>query len=74
MKLKEFDFNSLKNPFRPVNLAVREDLGNGSFGPYYEGLSIGETLRMLPPEFAEMTIADQRWFFDTFVIEVSRET
>ena len=45
MKLREFNFNSLKSPFRLTNLCVKEE---GALftdkGRYYEELSIGETL------------------------------
>lgn len=70
MKLRKFNFNSLKRPFRPTNLSVRMETGPGQYGPWYEGLTIGETLKMLPPEFADAEIKATRWFFDTFVIEL----
>lgn len=70
MKLKEFNFNSLKNPFRPVNLLVKV---KGS-DKKYEGFSIGDTLRQLPIKFADMEIEETRWFFNTFVIELRDET
>lgn len=64
MKLGEFNFNSLKNPFTPTTLFVKD--GDKS----YEGLSIGDTLRMLPVALAEREIKEERWFFNTFVIEL----
>ena len=64
MKLREFNFNSLKNPFMPTALCVKD--GDKS----YEGLSIGDTLRMLPIELADREIKETRWFFNTFVIEL----
>lgn len=70
MKLREFNFNELKSPFRPTNLAVRMEIKPGQYGPWYEGLSIGETLKMLPTTFADSEIKTTRWFFDTFVIEL----
>ncbi len=70
MKLREFNFNSLKHPFRPTNLSVRMETSPGQYGPWYEGCGIGETLKMLPPEFADAEIKETRWFFDTFVIEL----
>lgn len=70
MKLREFNFNSLKRPFRPTNLSVRMEIGPGQYGPWYEGLSIGETLKMLPSEFADAEIKAVRCFFNTFVIEL----
>ncbi len=70
MKLREFNFNSLKHPFRLTNLSVRMETSPGQYGPWYEGCSIGETLKMLPSEFADAEIKETRWFFDTFVIEL----
>lgn len=64
MKLREFNFNSLKNPFGLTNLCVID--GNHK----YEECSIGDTLRSLPLELAERRIKETRWFFDTFVIEL----
>ena len=69
MKLREFNFNEIKNPFRLVNLLVKV---KGS-DKKYEGFSIGDTLKQLPIEFADMEIAETRWFFDTFVIELKGE-
>lgn len=71
MKLREFNFNSLKHPFRLTNLSVRMETSPGEFGPWYEGSGIGETLRMLPLEFADAEIKETRWFFNTFVIELN---
>lgn len=65
MKLREFNFNSLKRPGRLTGLSVR--MGDGQ---WYEGCGIGDTLRLLPPHFADATIKRTRWFFDTFVIEL----
>lgn len=74
MKLRGFNFNSLKRPFRLTNLSVRMETSPGEYRPWYEGCSIGETLKMLPPEFADAEIKETRWFFDTFVIELSSLT
>lgn len=74
MKLREFNFNSLKNPFRLTNLAVRMETGPGEYTPWYEGLTIGETLKMIPLSFADAEIKETRWFFDTFVIELNGGT
>lgn len=64
MKLREFNFNTLKNPFRLTNLCVID-------GTYkYEKCSIGDTLRSLPLDLADRKIKETRWFFDTFVIEL----
>lgn len=52
MKLREFNFNSLKNPFTPTTLCVKEG------GNSYEGLSIGGTLRMLPVTLADRDIKE----------------
>lgn len=68
MKLREFNFNSIKR-FGLVNLAVRLDGGK-----WYEECSIGETLKALPLHFADATIKETRWFFNTFVIELESET
>ncbi len=71
MKLREFNFNSIKRGSRPTNLAVRMETTPGEYGPWYEGCSIGETLRMLPLSFADAEIKESRWFFDTFIIELN---
>lgn len=65
MKLREFNFNSLKRRGQLTGLAVR--MGDG---PWYEECGIGATLRALPLHFADATIRETRWFFDTFVIEL----
>ena len=70
MKLREFNFNSLKHPFTLTNLSVRMEVSPGQYGPWYEGATIGETLKMLPTEFADAEIKETRWFFDIFVIEL----
>ena len=70
MKLREFNFNSLKSSLRPVNLAIKIKGSN----KWYEGCSIGETLNLIPIEFADMEIKETRWFFDTFVIELECPT
>lgn len=64
MKLREFNFNSLKNIFAPTNLCVKAS------DKSYEGLSIGDTLRMIPVTLADREIKETRWFFNTFVIEL----
>lgn len=67
MKLREFNFNSIReNHHGLCNLAVRIKDTN----KWYEELSIGETLKAIPIEFADMEIVETRWFFDTFVIEL----
>ena len=70
MKLREFDFNQLKRPGRPTNLAVHVMRGRTKIQEY-EGTSIGETLKSLPLELADTEIQSTRWFFDTFVIEIA---
>lgn len=73
MKLKEFDFNSIKR-IGPTNLCVMmEPKDIHDFSERYEELTIGATLRALPIEWAEREIKETRWFFDTFVIELKRE-
>jgi hypothetical protein len=42
VKLREFNFNSLKHPFALTTLCVKDE------DKSYEGQSVGETLRMLP--------------------------
>ena len=64
MKLREFNFNSIKNKYQIVGLSIRKDKGK-----WYEG-TIGEVLRAIPEEFAEMEIKEMRWFFNVFVIEL----
>lgn len=68
MKLREFNFNSIKRPWRPTTLAVRMEGGQ-----WYEGQTIGETLKMLPLSFADAEIKETRWYFDTFVIELKNK-
>lgn len=65
MKLREFNFNLLNSR----GLAIRV---KGS-DKWYEECTIGETLRAIPIEFADMEIEETRWFFDTFVIELRGE-
>lgn len=73
MKLREFDFNQLKNPLISTNLAVRMEISEGKYTPWYEGVSIGETLRILPLIFVNAEIKTTRWYFNTFVIELKGE-
>lgn len=61
MKLREFDYNSLKRAWL-TTLCVKD--GNTQ----YEGLTIGETLRMLPLALADREIKEARWFYNVFVI------
>lgn len=62
MKLREFDFNSLKNPIIPTTLCVKDG------DTQYEGMTIGETLRMLPLALADREIEETHWFYNVFVI------
>lgn len=71
MKLREFNFNSIKR-FAPRNLLVRMETTQGEYNPWYVGCSIDEILRMLPQSFADAEIKETGWFFDTFVIELKR--
>lgn len=64
MKLKEFNFNSIKRPFGLTGLCIRKD------GKNIEEGFIGEVLRKIPIEFADLEIKETRWFFDIFVIEL----
>ena len=65
MKLKEFNFNALKNSFIAINgLCIMKD------GKVVEEGFIGEVLRKIPEEFAELEIKDERTFFDIYVIEL----
>ena len=64
MKLREFNFNSLKNPYNITGLCIRKDGENIAEG------FIGEVLRKIPIEFAELEIKETRWFFNIFVIEL----
>lgn len=70
MKLREFDFNQLKHPFAITNLAVRMEINPGQYGPWYEEISVGETLKKLPDGWENAEIKETRWFFNTFVIEL----
>ena len=62
MKLREFNFNSLKNPYIPTTLCVKDG------DTQYEGQSVGETLRMLPLALADREIEKTHWFYNVFVI------
>lgn len=64
MKLRQFNFNSIKNEFQIVGLSIRKDEGK-----WYTG-TIREVLRTIPKEFLEMEIKDTRWFFNEFIIEL----
>lgn len=67
MKLREFNFNQLRaQRLLPFGMCVRV---KGS-DKWYEEETIGKTLKALPPEFADYEIAETRWFFDQFVIEL----
>ena len=59
---------------RSVADGIRMEIEPGEYGPWYEGCGIGETLKMLPPKFADAEIKETRWFFDTFVIELASTT
>ena len=63
MKLKEFNFNSIKL-VGPTGLCIRKDGENIAEG------FIGEVLRKIPIEFAELEIKETRWYFNIFVIEL----
>ena len=64
MKLREFNFNKLKNTLSHVNLCVKDGKR------IYEECSIDETLRSLPRELADREIEEMRRFFNTIVIEL----
>lgn len=66
MKLREFDFNKLKF-LVPVGLAIRVEGGE-----WYESLTVGETLKMIPKYFADLSIKETRWYFNKFVIELEK--
>ena len=64
MKLRDFDFNSI-DIFPITGLSVRQ--GDGE---WYDKGCIGDTLKALPPHFADAEIKETRWYFNTFVIEL----
>ena len=66
MRLRDFKFNSIKNKFPIVGLAIRCDNGD-----WFEGETIGETLSMIPIEFADMQIVETHWYFNEFCITVT---
>lgn len=72
MKLREFNFNDLRSPFRLTNLCVKEEGAKSGEPGFYEKMTIGETLRALPLDWADREIKNSWWFFDTYVIEVER--
>ena len=74
MKLKNFNFNSIKKPFGLTNLCIKEE-GSTIFDKdkCFEEGSIGLTLKAIPKEWAEREIKETRWFFDTFIIELVKK-
>lgn len=74
MKLKEFNFNSLKDEGCNHICIMEECSTVGKISKRYEKLTIGETLEALPISWADREIKDTRWFFETFVIELVGNT
>lgn len=72
MKLKEFNFNSIKGRYAIVGLTIKEE-GVSVLEPNksYSGF-IGEVLRAIPTEWAEREIKETRWFYNEFIIELKR--
>ena len=71
MKLREFNFNSITGFMRPTNLCIKtEGATLLDKDRCFEEITIGETLKAIPIEWAEREIKETRWFFDTFVIEL----
>lgn len=65
MKLREFNFNSIKDEFPIVGLSIKEV----NTIKWYTG-TIGEVLMTIPREFADKEIVETHWYFNEFVIEV----
>lgn len=73
MKLREFNFNNLK-AFRMCGLCIMEEGASVlNKDKCFEGITIGETLRKIPAEWAEREIKETRWFFNEFIIELKKE-
>lgn len=75
MKLKEFNFNSVKpkSKFDIVGLVIKEEgAAVWDKNKSYSGF-IGEVLNAIPIEWAEREIKETRWFFNEFVIELEKE-
>lgn len=73
MKLKEFNFNYIKNNrFAIVGLTIKEDGAMVTDKERSYSGSIGEVLRAIPNEWAEREIKDLRWYFNEFVIELQK--
>lgn len=72
MKLKEFDFNSIKSRFAIVGLTIKEDGAMVTDKERSYSGFIGEVLRAIPIEWAEREIKETRWFFNEFVIELKK--
>lgn len=71
MKLKDYNFNSIKETCTDLcNLAIKVE----NTDKWYEEYSVGATLKVIPIEFADMEIAETRWFFNTFVIILKNMT
>lgn len=64
MKLKEFNFNEIKNRYSIVGLCIFKD------GKLIEHGFIWEVLSKIPIEFAELEIKSTRWYFNEFIIEL----
>lgn len=62
MKLKEINFNNIRDSGYSV-------ISIGTTGNWETGF-IGDVLRKIPKEYADMEVKDQREYFDTYVIEL----
>lgn len=72
MKLKEFNFNSIKNLYAIVGLIIKEEGATVSDRERSYSGFIGEVLRAIPIEWAEREIKETRWYFNEFVIELKK--
>ena len=72
MKLKEFDFNSIKSFLGITGLCIKEE-GASVLDPNraYSGF-IGDVLKIIPTDWAERDIKESRWYFNEFVIELKK--
>ena len=71
MKLREFNFNSITGFGRLTNLCVKTEGATVlDKDRCFEEITIGETLKALPIEWAEREIKNSWWYFDTYVIEL----
>ena len=64
MKLKEINFNELKERYTTVSI--------GNCDKWYTGF-IGEIIPKLPKDWADKEVKEQREFFGGWIVELEKE-